>query len=83
MAWLIQRTAPGDPVAFWGKNDRWIHRPRIKTTGEILKPRIPDLAARYEDYDAAFDIAEYLRANQPLAHGEVIAVIPNPEPVPA
>lgn len=78
-SWVIQRTAPGEPVTYWGARDRWIHRRTIKH----LVDRVPECANRYTSYDVAFDIAEWLRTHQPLAHGEVIAVVSEPERMPA
>lgn len=80
MAWLIQRIAPLEPVAYWGRADRWVLRRAPVKIAEVLKPRIPECAARYHDYDAAYDVAQHLRATQPLAYGELISVQTEPEP---
>jgi hypothetical protein len=74
-AWLIERRAPQEPTAYWGKSDRWFVR-GPQTCG---RGRVPEAALQFQDYDAALEIAEWLRLNQPLAYGEVIAVIPMPE----
>lgn len=78
MAWLIQRTAPGEPIAYWGRAERWVLRRSATKPGEVLKPRIPECAARYYEYDVAFDVAQHLRSTQPLAYGEVISVQSEP-----
>lgn len=78
MCWLVQRTSPHEPVSFWGRSQMWLPRRRAQHPSELLQLRVPQGAARFESYDAAFDIAEHLRG-QPLAHGEVIAVVPGPE----
>jgi len=78
MPWLIQRTAPQEPAAYWGRTDRWVLRPPCRQLADVLQPRVPVLARRFDDYDVAFDIAEHLRSTQPLAHGEVIAVVTEP-----
>lgn len=79
MAWLILRTAPQEPLAYWGRADRWVLKPPCQKPVDVLKPRVPVLARRFEDYDIAFDLAEHLRMTQPLAYGEVIAVVTEPE----
>ena len=84
MAWVIQRTAPGEDAAFWGKHDCWVHRGPLTSYGQVLKRKaLPSLTLIFHDYDSAFDIAQHLRDTQPLAYGEVIAVVTEPEAVPA
>lgn len=77
-AWVIQRTAPQQQTSFWGRNDRWVLRVPMQRTAELGKFRVPECAARFSSYDAAHDVARWLRDNQPLCHGEVIAVITEP-----
>ena len=78
MAWLIQRTAPCEPVAYWGRMDRWMLRRAVS----VPKPRIPEGTRFFDDYDVALDLAEWLRTHQPLAHGEVISVVDAPAATP-
>lgn len=80
MCWLIQRTAPHEPVSYWGVANRWVRRRVAAKVGEVLKSRIPDGALKLHDWDNAYQVAEWLRANQDLEYGEVIAVVPEPEP---
>jgi hypothetical protein len=80
VAWVIQRTAPQEPTTFWGVLDRWVARPPATKTAQVGKFRVPTTAVRFQDWDAAYQVADWLRSNQPLAHGEVIAVISEPEP---
>jgi hypothetical protein len=78
MPWIIQRTAPQQQTSFWGRNDRWVMRLPARKPCEVGQYRVPECAARYESHDTAFDVAEWLRTNQPLCFGEVIAVISEP-----
>jgi hypothetical protein len=79
MPWLIQRTGAQTQTSFWGRAERWIVRtPAVKTT-ELGKYRVPEGAARYMSYDAAFDVAQWLRTHQTMCFGEVIAVVSEPE----
>ena len=78
MAWLIQRTSPHEPITFWGKAQRWLARRRPEKPGDLARPLVPEGAMRFHDYDAAFDIAQMLRAAGG-EHGEVIGIVPAPE----
>lgn len=79
MAWLIRRTAPQEQTAYWGKREVWVLRPPAAKPAEALKPRIPQGAAVFYDWDIAHQVAEWLRTNQPLAYGEVISLADAPE----
>jgi hypothetical protein len=46
------------------------------------RPIVPRSACRYERFEVAFDVAESLRMKN-LEHGVVIAIVPDPEAVPA
>lgn len=76
MAWVIQRRAPQEPLAYWGKREVWVLRAPSKPA---TPPRIPESAAVYHDWDVAFQVAEWLRLNQPIAYGEVIALTNAPD----
>lgn len=79
MSWVIQRTAPLEPASFWGRQDRWVLRGPITKPGEIAAFRVPKLAARFECWDCAFDIAEWLRMHEGrFTWGTVIAVVTEP-----
>lgn len=78
MPWIIQRTAPQEKTSFWGRNERWVVRLPVKKLAEAGSYRVPDCAARYITWEAAFDVAEWLRTHQLMAHGEVIALVSEP-----
>jgi hypothetical protein len=75
--YVIQRTAPGERVAYWGRLEDWIAAPERRSYAQVLAPVIPAAVARFERWTVAFEVAEALRMKS-LLHGEVIAVIAEP-----
>lgn len=80
MSFVIQRTATGDPVSYWGRMEAWVARPKLLRFSQLTTPFIPAAAMRYERWEVASDVAEALRMKS-TEHGEVIAVITDPEQV--
>lgn len=78
MTWVIERRPRRDPIAYWGHGDRWFARRPAPSYAQQLHP-VPEQACRFHSWNAVFEVAEWLRLNEKLEYGEVIAIVTMPE----